>query len=157
MIACGPGFEGGKVVEELVSLIDLPPTVLSAGGVKPPAYMRGRPLQGLVDGTAKDWPEEVFVQISESHVGRAIRTKKWKYSVLAPGKKGGDPDSDVYVEDFLYDLEADPHERHNLVADPAYADVRAGLAETLKRRMIQAGEKKPVIHPAGWETAMDDS
>ena len=148
MIACGPGFEGGKVVKGLASLIDMPPTVLTAAGVKPPSYMRGHPLQGLVAG--RDWPEEVFVQISEAQVGRAIRTKKWKYSVYAPDKSGGrDPGSDVYVEEYLYDLEKDPLERTNLVSDPAFADVRKDLAAILKRRMVAVGEKEPVIKGAG--------
>jgi len=153
MVACGPGFTGGKVVPELVSLIDAPPTMLAAGGVEPPGAMRGRPLQALVDGTAAadgTWREAVFAQISESHVGRCIRTKKWKYSVGAPDMHGGKhPASDRYVEQFLYDLEADPHERANLVADAALAGVRAELAERLKSAMVEAGEKAPVIDPAG--------
>ncbi len=149
MIACGPGFRGGKVVRELVSLIDMPSTVLAAAGVLPPPTMRGNALQPLVDGKAKDWPQEVFVQISESQCGRAIRTDKWKYSVYAPDKKGGDPSSDVYEEQYLYDLETDPFEKNNLVSDPAFADVRKQLAETLKRRMAAVGEKAPVIRPAG--------
>ena len=149
MIACGPGFGGGKVVDELVSLIDVPPTLLGAGGVDAPPTMRGRALQGLVDGTATDWPEEVFLQISESQVGRAVRTRKWKYSVCAPDKQGGrEPASDHYVEDFLYDLRTDPHERNNRVRDPDLADVRAHLAEVLKRRMREAGEPVPRIGPA---------
>ncbi len=150
MIACGPGFRGGTVVRELVSLIDVPPTILAAGGVALPDSMRGRPLQGLVDrSAAADWPREVFVQISESHVGRAIRTSRWKYAVTAPGKNGGrDAASDLYVESNLYDLQSDPHERVNLVAEAALAEVRARLAETLKRRMRQAGESAPTIQPA---------
>lgn len=150
MILSGPGFTGGKVIQDLVSLIDLPPTVLTAGGVAPFSYMGGHALQPLASGTADDWKQEVFVQISESHVGRAIRTKRWKYSVRAPGKSGGKHmNSDVYVEDYLYDLEADPHERNNLVKDPKYVEVRAQLAATLKRRMVLAGESEPEIRPAG--------
>ncbi len=148
MVIHGPSFTGGQVVQELVSLIDLPPTVLAAGGLETPASMRGRALQVLAGGTATDeklWPEEVFLQISESHCGRAIRTKKWKYSVRAPEKKGSDPDSDVYVEDFLYDLEFDPHERNNLVSEPAHKNIRAELAARLKKRMTQAGEREPEI------------
>jgi len=149
MLACGPGFEGGKTISDLVSLIDLPPTVLAAAGVKSPDTMGGRPLQQVLDGAPKDWPQEVFLQISESQVGRAIRTERWKYSVYAPDKSGGkDPASDHYVEQFLYDLDADPHERNNLVADPAYAQVRRQLAETLKRRMAEANETIPTISPA---------
>ncbi|MGC9395810.1 MAG: sulfatase-like hydrolase/transferase [Anaerolineae bacterium] len=147
MVACGPGFSGGTVIDDLVSLIDLPPTLLRAAGITPPETMRGHALQGLVDGTAQDWPEEVFLQISESQCGRAIRTRRWKYSVRAPDKTGQDPDSAVYVEDFLYDLESDPHEHHNLVDSPAHAEVRRELAATLIRRMVEAGEAAPVIRP----------
>ena len=134
MIVNGLGFRGGQVVDELVSLIDLPPTLLATAGLEVPGYMRGRPLHGLADGTARGWRDEVFIQISESHVGRALRTARWKYSVRAPDKKGWeDSESSRYVEDFLYDLDNDPHERDNLVGDPKWADIRAELAETLKR------------------------
>lgn len=149
LIIYGPGFTGGKVVTELVSLIDLTPTVLGAAGADPPKYMRGRALQGLADGTAKDWPEEVFTQISHTQIGRAIRTKKWKYSVsVASNKKPQPPSAEEYFEDFLYDLENDPHERKNLVRDPACTEVRAKLAIALKRRIVAAGEKEPKISPA---------
>jgi uncharacterized sulfatase len=148
MLASGPAFRGGLEVDELVSLIDLPPTLLVAGGAPVPDVMRGHPLQGLVDGTAADWPQEVFAQISESHCGRCVRTNRWKYSVRAPDKTGHDADSDIYVEDFLYDLNADPYERDNLIRDPAFADVRKELAETLRRRMAEAGEAVPELLPA---------
>jgi uncharacterized sulfatase len=148
LVACGPGFTGGRVVPELVSLIDLPPTILRAGGVTAPPTMRGRPLQELLVG-AEDWPQEVFLQISESQVGRAIRTARWKYSVRAPSADLRDgwnrPASDLYVEEYLYDLETDPYERTNLVTAPAYAETRAALADKLKRRMVQAGEQAPQI------------
>jgi len=147
MIVYGPSFTGGKVISNLVSLIDLPPTILKAGGVEPPSYMRGKALQELLEGEVKDWPQEVFLQISESQCGRAIRTKKWKYSVRAPEKGGSDPSSEIYVEDFLYDLEADPHERNNLVESEDHIEVRQRLSEILKYRMVQAGEKEPVIIP----------
>lgn len=145
LIAYGPGFEGGKVLTELVSLIDLPPTILTAAGITPPDHMRGRPLQDIISGRATDWPNEVFFQISESQCGRAIRTHKWKYSVRAPDKTGSDPNSEMYVEDFLYNLENDPHERNNLVAEPAFLKIRKDMAQTLKRRMVEAGEKEPMI------------
>jgi uncharacterized sulfatase len=145
MVAVGPGFMGGTVIDKMVNLMDVPPTILHAADITPPDYMRGRPLQGLVDGHAMDWPQEVFLQISESQCGRALRTKKWKYSVRAPGKTGQDADSDTYVEDFLYDLENDPHERINLVAAPEYLETRKTLSQVLKRRMVEAGEEEPEI------------
>jgi len=147
MVIYGPGFENTVITDELVSLIDLPPTILTSGGVEVPEYMRGSSLQSLVNGTATDWRQEAFLQISESHCGRAIRTQKWKYSVRAPEKKGSDPDSEVYVEDYLYDLKNDPHERNNLVSDPNYKSVRTELAARLKEQMKQAGEDEPDILP----------
>lgn len=145
LIIHGPGFDGGKSPDDLISLIDLPPTVLTAAGFRPPQTMRGRPLQELLSGLKYDWPDEVFLQISESHCGRAIRTKKWKYSVRAPDKSGRDSFSDVYVEDFLYDLEVDPHERNNLVCEPSLGCVREQLSRTLKRRIAEAGEAEGQI------------
>lgn len=152
LIINGPGFRGGAVPDALTSLLDLPPTILSAAGLTPPEIMRGRPLQPLVDGTPDDWPQEVFLQISESQCGRAIRTHKWKYSVRSPEHSWEMDSSDTYVEDFLYDLEADPHERVNLVDDPQYEGVREELRQRLLKRMAGAGEAEPVIiHYAGNE------
>lgn len=145
MILNGPGFRGGETPEALVSLIDLPPTLLTAAGMAPPKAMRGLPLQDLVSGQPTDWRDEVFLQISESQCGRAIRSDRWKYSVRAPDKSGRDPASEVYVEDFLYDLEADPFERNNLVADPDLADVRQTLTSTLKRHVLEAEGAEPQI------------
>jgi len=143
LVICGPGFRGGQTVDLMTSLIDLPPTVLSSGEVTVPGFMQGRPLQEATADPAPDWPDDVYIQISESQCARAIRTSKWKYSVRAPDKGGGDPSSDVYVEDFLYDLDKDPHEQHNLVSDPSLVEIRQELAQTLKRRMVEAGEEEP--------------
>ena len=108
--------------------------------------MQGRDLHQAADGG--DWEDVAFMQISESHVGRAIRTKKWTYEVGAVGRDGWkDAGADTYMEVFLYDDEADPHQKRNLAGDPAYADVRAQLAEILKREMVRAGEKAPAILP----------
>jgi arylsulfatase A-like enzyme len=146
LIACGPGFNGGKVIDEMVSLMDMPTTLLHAGGIDVGDKMQGRPVQPLVDGSVDNWPDEVFIQISESQVGRCIRTKKWTYSVSAPGLRGGEVgSSDRYQEEFLYDLEKDPHERNNLIADDDYDNVKLELRETLLRRMVEAGEDRPEI------------
>ena len=151
LIIHGPGFSGGTVKDALVSLLDLTPTVLRAGGVEPPAEMVGRPLQALAAGNAP-WRDAVFVQISEDHIGRALRTARWTYSIWVPGgvwSGSAAPGSAVYTEQCLYDLANDPFERHNLVADPQYAPVRAQLAAQLVQMMQEAGEAAPKILPAG--------
>ena len=147
LIIRGPGFEGGKVVEDLVSLIDLPSTVVTAAGGTVMARNQGRPLQELVEG-ATDWTDHVFAQISESHCGRCIRTRKWKFSVRAV-----DPVrthyGTRYVHDFLYDLEQDPHERNNMIADPDYAAVRQELGDLLKTRIQQIENLEVELLEAG--------
>jgi uncharacterized sulfatase len=148
LIACGPGFRGGRVVDELVSLIDLPPTFVAAAGAQPMATMHGRPLQPLATGTATDWPDHIYAEISESKCGRCVRTARWKYSVSAPHHPPAHRRSDVYVEDYLYDLAADPHERTNLVADPAHADIRAELAAKLLARHLAVDGTTPTLQPA---------
>ena len=145
----GPGFNGGGRLDALVSLIDLPPTLLDAAGIPVPPEMQGRSILPLVHRNVQDWPEEVFVQISESQVGRAVRTSRWKYSVTAPGKHGGeDAGSETYTEAFLYDLQADPYELVNLVGLESHQKVAEVMRERLLRRMVAAGELEPEITPA---------
>ncbi len=147
MVACGPGFTGGTVVDELVSLIDIPSTIVAAAGAAAPEHFEGGCLQSLVDGSATDWPDDVFIEISEDICGRAIRTHRWKYALRAPDVIPHAPGSEEYVEDFLYDLAADPHERTNLVAEPALADIRAELALRLKRHIAATGQGEVTILP----------
>lgn len=158
----GPGFNGGGRINELVSLIDLPPTLLDAAGISVPKVMQGRSILPLLRGGGKKiaWPEDMFVQISESQVGRAIRTHRWKYSVFAPGAVGWEvPSAEHYVEEFLYDLEADPYELCNLIAYESHIPVAAKMRQRLLRRMAQAGETKPTIESipthAAWGRRVD--
>lgn len=146
---CGPGFDGAGHIDELISLVDLPPTLLDAAGLPVPAHMDGRSIMPLVRREKVDWPQEVFIQISESQVGRAIRTQRWKYGVDAPDKSGwADAGADVYVEQYLYDLDADPYELQNLTGLAAFRPVADDLRERLIARMVAAGESTPAITPA---------
>ncbi len=145
----GPGFRGGGQIRELVSLVDLPPSILAGAGIEVPEIMEGRSVQPLTRGENDGWPEEVFIQISESQVGRAVRTHRWKYSVFAPDKHAwDDPDSDHYAEEFLYDLEADPYELHNRLGYESHQKVAAVMRERLIRRLKEIGENEPTIEIA---------
>ena len=144
VIASGP-FKGGKVVEELVSTESLPKTFLTLAGVDVGDKMIG---ENLVDISEKKYdesrPNEVFTQISESRVGRCVRTADFTYSVYAPGVHGGvAAASDVYADDFLYDMRVDPHQLNNVVADPAYAEIKADM----RKRLLKWLEKAEGAHP----------
>src|SRR5262249_24564486 len=89
---------------------------------------------------------EVFIQISEAGTGRAVRTNRWKYSVRRAGADEFTEEtagSDVYEDEYLYDLEADPNEFVNLIGQPSFAKVVADLRTRLVRRMRAAGETEP--------------
>ena len=145
----GRMFEGGGQLRQLVSLIDLPPTLLEAAGLPVPPAMQGHSLVPLLRRQNMDWPEEVFIQVSESEVGRAIRTQRWKYGVVAPDKDpNGDSGAEIYVEEYLYDLVADPYELADLSGLTSHQEVTAILRERLIRRMVAAGEAAPQIRPA---------
>ncbi|MFZ7946357.1 sulfatase-like hydrolase/transferase [Neobacillus sp. 19] len=145
----GPGFNGGGEIQELVSLIDLPPTLLDAAGIPIAEDMQGRSILPLINGHKEDWPEEAFIQISESQVSRAIRTKRWKYAVTAPDKDGwNDSYSEHYVEEYLYDLEADPYELVNLIGFQSHLAIADAMRERLIKRMAEAGEIEPIIEKA---------
>jgi arylsulfatase A-like enzyme len=146
---CGGPFEGGGQVRKLVSLIDLPPTLLDAAGIPIPPSMQGHSILPILRPNAADWQSEVFIQISESEVGRAIRTSRWKYGVTAPGKNGSsDPAADRYVETSLYDLDADPYELNNLVGIESHRELSDALKARLVKRMTAAGENAPIVEDA---------
>ena len=147
--AIGPGFNQGGAIQQLVSLVDFPPTLLDAADVDVPEEMQGRSIMPIIRKEPDEWPEEVFIQISESQVGRAVRTKRWKYSVVAKGKDGSEsPNSDHYTEEYLYDLYSDPYELQNLVGLSSHKKVAEKMRERLIRRMVEAGEAAPTIEPA---------
>ncbi len=145
VIAGGP-FKGGIAVEELVSTASLPKTILALAGVDVGDAMIGENLLDVVEKKDDNRPNEIFAQISESRVGRCVRTARYTYSVYAPGVNGGEAAAaDRYADDFLYDMERDPHQLNNVVADPAYAQVKAELRERLLDWIERAEGNRPVI------------
>ncbi|HBF37008.1 MAG TPA: arylsulfatase [Firmicutes bacterium] len=149
LVMQGPGFKDGKVRTELVSLIDIAPSVLDIAGIPRQERMKGHSVVPLASGMAIEWPEAVFIQVSETEVSRAIRTKRWKYGVVAPDRNGWDDcDSSVYHEKYLYDLETDPYEQENLANRDDYQEIRIELRKILQKKMAEAGEEVPEIRAA---------
>lgn len=148
LIIKGGGFEGGKSDERLTSLIDMPPTLLSLAGIPIPDSYMGVDLTKQIDNPNKK-RDCVFIQISEASNSRAIRTEKYKYEIRDLSVTGYiHHKAKVYFENYLYDLENDPIEKHNLIKDKKYTKVRAELRNMITEQMTNAGENKPIILPA---------
>ncbi len=100
----------------------------------------------VLRGESSDWKQEAFIQISESQVGRALRTGRWKYGIVSNENDGETESSaDRYVESYLYDLHSDPYELQNLIGYGSHREVAAHLKERILDAMEAAGESRPVI------------
>lgn len=139
LVIKGSGFEVGKIDDRVVSLIDLPPTLLYSGLLSTPEYFQGKPLQSKVDC------DLAFVQISESQCGRAIRTKDYTYSVSCA--KFLSSHSNIYFEDYLYDNNNDKSQMNNLINMHEYDEVKKRLKELLLIQIDKIEGKRPKILP----------
>jgi choline-sulfatase len=127
LVIATPDMTGSQRVAANVSLIDLLPTLLDLSGcasslVEP---IDGQSLLPLLENPAADWPEVVasemfFEGLSEPAL--MIRSGRYKYVHCSCDAA------------LLFDIEQDPHERRNLVADPAHADVLRALRRHVQQR-----------------------
>ena len=104
---------------EFAEHVDLFPTICDLLGAETPDTVQGRSLAPLLgDGPAPpDWRDAVFSQIGNVQM---VRTARWKLNVYA-----GQPGE-------LFDVENDPQEFYNRIAEPACAGTTESLLERLK-------------------------
>ncbi len=122
-----PGLVDDK---HLVSTgLDLIPTLCDFAGIKPPSDLLGRSVRTLAEGRpAGEWRPYV---VSETSGGRMLCTGRYKYCVYAKGER----------REQLVDLEKDPGEMKNLVADPAHAEKLASHRQLL-REWVESNRDK---------------
>lgn len=173
LLVRGPGgFTGGRVVDAMVTHLDVYPTLCDLAGVAHPPWLQGRSLLPLVQGKVDHLHDEVFSELTY-HAAydpqRAIRTDRWKYirifhdhphPVLPNCDDSAAKDvllangwaDTVIPREQLYDLVLDPAEARNLSDDPAHADVVADLRGRLEAWMRATDDPLldgPVPAPAG--------
>ena len=156
----GPGFNNSRKIEEMVSMVDIMPSVLDALALPIPSTVQGRSFIPLInDPEARaSWRNDVFIQISESETARVLRTPEWTYVALAPASNPNQDSYSMHYQDYqLYNNRADPAQVINLagridppslihyIGDRSMRKVTAELRERLIERMVEAGEKRPTI------------
>ncbi|MHC5056890.1 MAG: sulfatase family protein [Planctomycetota bacterium] len=107
LIVKHPGSRAATRSSELVSCVDLAPTVLGVAGLERSPAMKG------LDLAAGDRRNVVF---AEARGGRHVMARSRDRKLLAEGDR-----------DFLFDLERDPCELADVSGDAAYADDLAEL------------------------------
>jgi arylsulfatase A-like enzyme len=140
----------GSVNKDILLNIDFAPTFLECAGSKAPPEMQGKSFRpNLAGHTPKNWRQSMYYRYwmhndPDHHVPAhyGVRTKDYKlvyYYGKPLGMKGAfEPSTSPEWE--LYDLRKDPHEMHNLYADPAYAGVVKKLTAELDRVQREAGD-----------------
>jgi arylsulfatase A-like enzyme len=133
MIFRHPGvIPPGRRLSMAVSDYDFMPSVLShlgladrmkAAGSKSP----GRDFSPALRGQPIAWDDTTFYEMETT---RSIRTPRWKYVDRLEGP------------DELYDLQADPYEKFNLLGQPSHDAVRLDLAARLVDFFSRTAEPK---------------
>jgi arylsulfatase A-like enzyme len=130
----------GRVATELVSGLDLMPTLLELAGVAAPEGLSGRSAAPLLARGTEEWPDAIYGEtaaLSERPgvdpplaqaeldpedllVVKWVRTHRWKYACYS---------NDL---DELYDLGTDPWETRNLAVSPEHS----GVVESFRARLL---------------------
>ncbi len=147
LLARGPEhWQGGKHIDQLVSLMDLVPTALDMAGVPIPEHVQGKNLNPLISGKTDTHYDHIFGELN-FHAAyepmRCVRTERFKYIRRYDNRDqpvlpncDDSPIKDYLMtqdwrlqprnEEELYDLVWDPMECDNRADDPSMQD-------TLKR------------------------
>ena len=127
LIICMPGQLGQRITQH-VSLVDLAPTLIELAGEQPDEFtvepLDGKSLIGLMSDNDAAWPQNVYAEILAEGAAAPqimIRNKQYKYIY-----SGCDPE-------LLYDLEQDPNERHNCIAEPGLSN----LVEEFRAQIVE--------------------
>jgi arylsulfatase A-like enzyme len=160
VVRCPGLIEPGQRRTELVSNVDVLPTLLDLLDQEIPDRITGRSVRPALAGEGGTMREALFAEMTWHDAYnpiRAIRTERFKYirsfwslpRVYLPNDVAHSPAGDAVRRDFdrpsrpyeeFYDLTRDPQEQTNLADDPDYADAAADLRERLHEWLIETDD-----------------
>jgi len=152
MLAYAPGrIQAGTAIQELVQNIDIAPTMLDLAGLGLPQgapEMDGRSFRGLLEGKppTEPWRDHILYEyhwewnFPATPTLFAIRGERFKY-IYYHG---------LWDKNGFYDLQTDPHERHNLIDVPAFeGKISAMKAQLFDELEASGGLEIPIRRPRG--------
>ena len=173
LIMRGPGgFEGGHVIDSMVSHLDIFPTICDLLEIDPPEWLQGVSFMPVIRGEMDAVREEIIAEVNY-HAAyepmRCIRTPRWSYIRRFDGRERPVlPNCDdglsktlwlehgweeiAPAEEVLYDLVFDPNEAHNLVGDPRVEHILTSMCKHLAQWMQETADpllKGPIPAPEG--------
>ena len=162
------------VADELVSSIDLMPTVLELAGAPAMPGLPGLSLLPLLKGKPMEWRRQIFTEYN-SHEPRMVNPRRavreGRHKLIMTLLADPDlqwPDSlslekvrtvqkDAGQGEFLgvYDLEKDPHEFNNLAGRPEMKEVQDRLVQALQQWRLQT--KDPLLEPSNMDRLLQEA
>ena len=125
---------------QVVSGLDITPTLCDYAGIRPPAHMRGVSLRGILEASGRLSRDFIVSEVS-TNTGRMVRTEGYKYITY----------KDNLVEQ-LFDMKTDPGETKNLAASSRYASVLAEHRTLLKHWEARLDVPSSVPNSDLWPT-----
>lgn len=127
---------------QLVSGIDLAPTIVDYAGLASSAKFTGKSLKPILENPGERLREYLVVQLADdkldsSRQARMIRNDRYKYNLYNQGERN----------EQLFDLWKDPGEQNNLAYQEAYAPVKIKLNKALKEWIAAAEDDFFQWHP----------
>ena len=125
-------LKGGQTYQEMISALDIYPTILAASKTRHPQQdkLDGVNLLPVLQGYTQQKPHQRLFWRYSDGAGYAVRDGKYK--LVMSGYKG---------EFFLFDLEKDPYEHHNLALQ---------MPQKLNKMKILYAEWTKGTIPAKW-------
>lgn len=134
LIIRGPSLEKGRIEDQIVSHIDILPTLMDLSGMAVPPILDGNTFAGLVrddraDGDREQHPARAIVEFNRFQLERddfgafyPIRCMVTDHHKLVIS---------LFDSDELYNLQQDPLEQVNLIGDPGHAAIREQMHQEL--------------------------
>jgi len=153
-------FSGGKVFEQMISNIDLMPTLLDFIGAEIPENIEGKSFLPILKATTLPFRSEIYTEKNYHNIYdpmRSVRTKQYKYIRnfepshtlyempidIERGLSGQDLKDRIKMkrkEEEFYDLKEDPLEFNNLAYNLVYNDVLLELRQKLHNWMEETND-----------------
>jgi len=117
LMQCPELFPGGRAIDQVAANLDVAPTLLAAAGLKAPPEMLGGSILPLARGEHVPWRTELLYEyywernFPQTPTVFALREDRYKF-IRYQG---------LWDVDELFDLQEDPLEMRNLIAEPEHA------------------------------------
>lgn len=117
LMVVGPGLPENQVCDQVVSLLDMYPTLVDLAGLPENPRNEGQSMRPLIDNPAAAWDHPAVTTLFAGN--HALTTDAYRYIRYKDGSEE------------LYDRANDPHEWTNIAGDEKLAGVKAKLAARL--------------------------